>query len=209
MDGQFQSAQAGYAAYEAVAGFDRAAVEGWGFAGDIQRRMGEDFEPDARFLEESWTLGVEAAAENLRLRRDGQADRQRKSNAFREMDNVGTMAWVEASEWYAGLRSATGAIAGRFDVRWLQQEPVDPPRGLPDELIDIDENGMTLRRASRLLGVAATSTRQQIKAAYRKLAIECHPDRLAASTENACAYAGERMAEINEAYRLLRTMAQE
>jgi DnaJ-class molecular chaperone len=56
------------------------------------------------------------------------------------------------------------------------------------------------QRARLLLGVAATSTREQIKAAYRRMASQCHPDRL---REELRRQATDQMAEINEAYSLL------
>ncbi len=62
---------------------------------------------------------------------------------------------------------------------------------------------LTFPAACRLLGVAATSTREQIKAAYRKMAGRYHPDRLETAGSVDPQLATDRMASINEAYRLL------
>ena len=62
---------------------------------------------------------------------------------------------------------------------------------------------LTPESARKVLGVAATSTREQIRAAYRKMASRYHPDRLAQSGASEQKLAGERMASINQAYRLL------
>lgn len=53
-----------------------------------------------------------------------------------------------------------------------------------------------------MLCVAATATAEEIKAAYRRLSREHHPDRSAAPDANA------RMAELNEAYAVLSDPAQ-
>ena len=78
MGGYFQSANTAQAGYEA-AGFGHGeAGNGWGFAEEMRQRMGDEFEPDAQFMEESWTLGLAAAAESWRARRHG-GDGQRGS----------------------------------------------------------------------------------------------------------------------------------
>jgi DnaJ like chaperone protein len=64
---------------------------------------------------------------------------------------------------------------------------------------------MTQDRAYLLLGVTETSTQRQIKAAYRQMVSQWHPDRLELRTEEVRQLATERMAAINEAYRLLRS----
>jgi curved DNA-binding protein CbpA len=51
--------------------------------------------------------------------------------------------------------------------------------------------------------VAATSTRNEIKAAYRRVVNQIHPDRLEDRDEGVRRLANDQMAEINEAYRLL------
>jgi DnaJ-class molecular chaperone len=63
---------------------------------------------------------------------------------------------------------------------------------------------MTQLRACRLLGVTEDSSPRQIKAAYKRLATEWHPDRVERLTEEARQLANMRMTALNEAYRLLR-----
>src|SRR5215204_6038717 len=50
-----------------------------------------------------------------------------------------------------------------------------------------------------LLGVSRGSDEAAIKAAYRKLAKECHPDR-----HNGCSQQADRFKQINEAYDVLK-----
>jgi hypothetical protein len=78
-----------------------------------------------------------------------------------------------------------------------------PARFADDQLDDLLAGPLSLDRARRLLGVAANSTRDQIRAAYRQLAGRYHPDRHATQGDQQRRFATERMASINEAYRLL------
>jgi DnaJ-class molecular chaperone len=64
---------------------------------------------------------------------------------------------------------------------------------------------MTECRAREILGVTATSTRRQIKAAYRQMVSSWHPDRLECRTEEVRQFATAKMVAINAAYRLLRS----
>jgi DnaJ-domain-containing protein 1 len=219
MGGYFQSAYA--SAFEQAEHAGEAA-EGWGFAEELRRRMGEEFEPDSQFMEESWTMGVDRAAEGFRARREGAAERERQGREFREMDSVGAMAFAQASEWYAEMqRAANGALVERGgerrrDAAWLQQCAEEPFGGWREREAVVDEDGggaeaglgeaggMTMGRALRLLGLTAASTREQVRAAYRRMAGEWHPDRVAGRAEEVRRAATEQMAEINEAYRVLR-----
>jgi len=97
--------------------------QGWQFAHQIQQLMGDDFEPDTLFLEESWALGVPAAIESWELRRQRQADRARESQAFRELDGLGTLSFVQPGEPGADFFSSdrTVKIARHYDADWSQQ----------------------------------------------------------------------------------------
>jgi hypothetical protein len=92
----------------------------WRLANDIQQLFGEDFDPDPLFLEESWTLGVNAAAENLYRRRQNQADREHQSRAFRELDNLGSLFFIENYESAAEslLADRAETIASRYASTW-------------------------------------------------------------------------------------------
>ncbi len=66
---------------------------------------------------------------------------------------------------------------------------------------------MTYLRAYELLSVSENSTVTQIRAAYRRMVSEWHPDRLEQSGERVRAFATKQMAAINEAYHLLRELS--
>jgi hypothetical protein len=55
----------------------------------------------------------------------------------------------------------------------------------------------------QLLGVEKKASREEIRLAYREMARLCHPDRFATQPPVYRELAGERMAEINEAYAVL------
>lgn len=71
-----------------------------------------------------------------------------------------------------------------------------------------DRNAATPRpgpatHAFRLLGVAPTATREEIRAAYRALAKTLHPDLHPTATTEERTRLGHRLAQITEAYRAL------
>jgi len=187
------------------------AGQGARFAQEIQQAMGEDFELDPQFLEESWTLGMAAAKESWQRRQRNHVERERQSRAFREMDSLGGLNFVQANDWVAAWRGSMAAVvvdAGGLTqfgeelagpaVIWIQNEPEQEPCETWEDGDCDSGDPMTEVRACRLLGVDAGSTREQIRAAYRRRASQWHPDRRAGQV------ATERMAAINEAYRLLR-----
>jgi DnaJ-domain-containing protein 1 len=187
----------------------------WQFVSEFQSRMGEDSEPDPQFFVESWTLGVAAAMENLQKRQ--QAAHARRSQS-REISYLDTLSFMHDLE--SGAEFHSSVLMGECeDSRESSQpllsaeeqatapEPLQPGWDpLAEECESSLEMGMpmTRERAFRLLEVDATSTRAQIKAAYRRKVSHWHPDRLAHRGEEVRQLATRQMAAINEAYRLLR-----
>ena len=51
-----------------------------------------------------------------------------------------------------------------------------------------------------MLGVPPTATDDEVKKAYRRMAMKYHPDRVAGMSEEMQRNAAEQMKEINEAY---------
>jgi DnaJ-domain-containing protein 1 len=158
------------------------------FAQDVRQIFADD--PDPLFLEESWTLGVPAAVENLHRRRRQRADRESQSRAFREHDS---MASLYGASW---------------DTIWPQRTAAQAPPE-PAFCNETYDDAMTLPRARLLLEVSPHSTHEQIHSAYRRMVSRWHPDRLQLCTEEIRQYATQRMADLNDAYRLLRTTLQQ
>jgi hypothetical protein len=180
--------------------------------------LGDDSDPDPLFFEESWTLGVAAAAEHFHHRRKRQKERERQSRAFGEFNNLGALNFIREREWCAlHLPWAQAATAeARRDAGWPleisdessarmeTQAPREWETLAGDNLRQETPRVMTQQLACRLLGVTASSTREQIKAAYHRMASQWHPDRLERRTEEMRRFATDQMAAINEAYSLIR-----
>jgi len=208
--------QGGYPAVPASAASGQEPP--WTFFAQIEDALGKDAEPDPAFFIESWTAGLAAAAESF-LKRQQRKNREPDPQPplkldsfmpFLTVENVGCGEEPEPAAVPA-FRLTTGHI-----VRWppLREEVEAAAEYVPGprpEAASSDESSwspeagdpLTLERACRLLGVTATATREQIKAAYRHMAGRCHPDRLGRKSEQERQTATKRMASINEAYRLL------
>ena len=191
----------------------------WQFVNDVQGLLGDEAEPDPLFFVESWTLGVTASVENWQQRRQTETHRGRASSVYREPDSIAASRFVQENALYAEfLASArTAANAERCDSGWSPQSAEDSAKRRQDQApqewdTDVEEcenihdttHPMNQHRACQLLGVTTTSTRKQIKDAYRQKVSQWHPDRLENRTNEVRQLATEHMAAINEAYRLLR-----
>lgn len=155
------------------------------FLSQVEQLLGEDAEPDASFFVESWTVGVAAASDNFRRR-----EQARKSHDYNMPAGNHSFRFPP---FFAGVIDEArpcGDAYGEDDPQW------------PGDEIGM-ECPLTLGSACRVLGVATASSREQIRAAYRKMASRYHPDRLARAGAHAQKLAGDRMAAINESYRLL------
>jgi DnaJ-domain-containing protein 1 len=155
----------------------------------VEQLLGEDSEPDVKFFIDSWTVGVAAASENF-LRRHQDQKIQQKSRehavpAFNTICSFPPFFTIEESP-----RNPEASLETEFLAE--NAEP-SAPTAFP----------LTLEAATGILGIAPTSTREQIKIAYRKMASRYHPDRLDHATSHEHQLATDRMAAINEAYRLL------
>ena len=162
----------------------------------IQPLLGEDAEPDPTFFVESWTVGVTAASENYLRRHESPKKQEAPAPAPFPSFTFVTFLNVEPP---GPPTSSPGAAQPMRDfpaARTWDQDEAEPLLSVP----------LTVQSACRLLGVQATSTRDEIKTAYRKLASRYHPDRLASAAVDP-QQASDRMASINEAYRLLCAVA--
>jgi DnaJ-domain-containing protein 1 len=196
------------------------------FVDDFENLVGDDVEPDPLFFVECWTVGNAAAATNFRQRRQRQVDDERSSKASRNVYSSRILSFAQQCDLEAKALSAAGAAAsaGRYYADWSRQYAeefatqaqkyssqqaercAEPGNSRQETTVS---SSMTLQRACLLLGVAATSTRGQIKTAYRQMASQWHPDRLQHSTKQERRIATDQMAAINEAYHFLRSCARQ
>ena len=59
-----------------------------------------------------------------------------------------------------------------------------------------------------LLGITSAATDSEVKMAFRKKAMECHPDRCAGGSEEECKLANEKFRIVNEAYEAIKMVRQ-
>jgi hypothetical protein len=88
---------------------------------------------------------------------------------------------------------------------WLPEDVVRHLEAAQQPETALRPASMELAHACELLGVLADSTPTEIRSAYRRMVVECHPDRHQGASDAVRQDATERMTELNEAYRLLRT----
>jgi DnaJ-domain-containing protein 1 len=188
----------------------------WEFVDDIQRLLGDEAEPDPLFFVESWTYGMFVAVENWQKRRQGQTSRENQRRVLPEFGSLEAQTIVQQSgaRQESATSGRTDANTGHFSTGWSQHsfEKSSPQIGAMQEWEPFAAEGgdshgasypMSRVYACKLLGVAENSTPRQIKAAYRRVANQIHPDRLELRTEGVRRFANDQMAEINEAYRML------
>jgi len=107
-----------------------------------------------------------------------------------------------SNDWHAADEIETGQL----EMAGAEMDEIEPDEV---QMAQLDLAGpLTPESACRVLGVAAASSREQIRAAYRKMASRYHPDRqdrLVRSGAREQKLATDRMAAVNEAYRVLCT----
>lgn len=169
---------------------------------EIEQILGENSAPDADFLTDSWTVGVAAAAENFQRRQAASKRREPEMPIwntfsftplfFTQVEPPVTAAWPPRE-----INSGNNSPVDRPQI-------VDPIVNYRQRTVEIDTvRPLTHESACQALGVETTSTRQQIRAAYRKMASRHHPDRLAQGGAPEQKRASDRMAYLNDAYRIL------
>ncbi len=68
-----------------------------------------------------------------------------------------------------------------------------------ESLFNLQSGGDSLEAAYKVLGIAPTATDDEVKAAYRKMALKHHPDRVATLGEDVRKAAEKKFQEINDA----------
>jgi DnaJ-domain-containing protein 1 len=171
--------------------------------------LGEGAEPDPLFFVESWTVGVEAAAESFQARHQAEPHQAFDSSTFRTFDFAVPLLVEEMGTRDARAFFCVGFSAAFKNAYGISGSAASKHCAPPQAPFAAHTPGrpLTLEDACRMLGVADTGTRTQIKTAYRQLVRRYHPDRLPHSSEQERRIATDRMISINEAYHLLSGLA--
>lgn len=203
----------------------------WQFVNGFKQQMGEDAEPDALFFVESWMLGASAAIENLKQRREAESKQTHIDESVHlspdsfVSEPFGPSTFGEQPFSTESFSSDSYLHERQRQTQFCTSHYAVPPaspvnraatcshRKLQDKSesriddfeCESSNQPMTKQRALHILGVAANSTRTQIKSAFRRLVNEWHPDRFEWRTERARQVATEKMSSINKAYQLLRS----
>ena len=105
---------------------------------------------------------------------------------------------LQLLSYLLGIAQADGRVdqaevmAIRECAQWMRMQPTDV-----DSLFNL--RGDTLEDAYKVLGISPTATDDEVRKAYRRLALEHHPDRVAALGEDVRKAAEKKFQEINEA----------
>ena len=91
-----------------------------------------------------------------------------------------------------GRVDATEVTAMKECARWMQMSEDEV-----DSMMGLGKND--LKSAYQVLGVSPDATDDEVKRAYRKLALEHHPDKVAALGEDIRKVAEKKFQEINDA----------
>lgn len=173
------------------------------FPEPIEQAPGATMQLDTELFIESWTLGVVAASENFLRRQEKRTNHEHGSPASDTISSF-TQVFVTREEIAAEAEwRVHEACVEQGSVFQLQYPGTREERD--GHAADETEIAcpLTLKSACGVLGVTATSTQEEIRTAYRKSASRYHPDRVAWAAARVQKLASDRMASINEAYRML------
>lgn len=168
----------------------------------IEQLLGPDAVPDAAFFVDTWTVGLGVASRNFQRR--AQAAAPAAPPEFSSRSSLPSFSVVTVFSLMEPEPlpdpSPASQDSGPFAISEDHAAAFPPMPAGDDPTLT---RPLNCESACRLLGVARTSTRDEIRAAYRHLASRVHPDRLARAGAHERHAATERMAALNEAYHLL------
>jgi DnaJ-domain-containing protein 1 len=137
-----------------------------------------------------------------------------RQSATQEMTNIVIRDWVvKHHRWTAArsaIRRAKQESQGRTDdgdtssrERGNTRRDASGTGGQTGGSYSAPTSIKDIKDAYDILGVSATASLEDVKAAYRKNAKEWHPDKLESMAEELRAFATKRVALINSAYSLI------
>jgi hypothetical protein len=167
--------------------------------------LGCDAEPDPLFFVETWTIGLDAATHNLHTRRHASDARDPHAHEPQSFHFFTPVTFVDVAVSASGSTMPASFSSAWKDAYGTPASPTGadaPHESAPPHAPGLSQT-LTAELACRTLGIAPSSSRKQIKTAYRQLVWRYHPDRLEHSSEHDQRAATDRMISINAAYHLL------
>lgn len=168
--------------------------------------MHSEMEVVRRFLRQNFGENAVPEGERILLRLFDEQKRQGqevfrltvKDCCSQIADNMNYSQRLQLLNYLVIISQADGQIpqeeinALKDCARWLLMRESDV-----DSMLNLKSN--TLDDAYKVLGVSPTATDDEVRKAYRRLALEHHPDRVAALGEDIRKAAEKKFQEINEA----------
>ncbi|MGA7110498.1 MAG: J domain-containing protein, partial [Terracidiphilus sp.] len=182
------------------------------FFNQMEQLFGEISEPDPLFFVDSWTIGVAAAAQSFQARQQVRVSDPWASRPFDfsmplNFVNESTQDAYPRSSTHAGFTNAFREAYGVSGSPSSDRAASATRKAVPADQSSIPapetNQDIAVQSACLLLGVTLTSTREQIKTAYRQLVRRYHPDRVQQGSDDERRIATDRMIAINQAYHLL------
>jgi hypothetical protein len=182
------------------------------FFNQMEKLFGENSEPDPLFFIDSWTIGIQAAAQSFQARQQVSASNPWMSCPFDfsmplNFVNEFTQDAFPRPSTHEGFTNAFREAYGVSGSPSSNRSASTTRKAVPDDQPSVPApaaiQDIAVQSACLLLGVTLASTRDQIKTAYRQLVRRHHPDKLEQGSEEERRIATDRMISINQAYRLL------
>ena len=175
--------------------------------------MHSEMEYVRQFLRNSFGSWAAQQGEQLLLNLFEQRKRMDQQNpmAFRQTirdcgaqiaDNLSLEQRLQLLAFLAEIAKADGSVC-QAEIEALKEVASAMRLSEQEALSMLNLGGNTLEEAYKVLEIAATATDDEVKAAYRRLALKHHPDRVATLGDDVKRAAEEKFQQINSAKEMI------
>lgn len=117
-------------------------------------------------------------------------------------DNLSLEQRLQLLAFLAEIAKADGSVC-QAEIEALKEVASAMRLSEQEALSMLNLGGNTLEEAYKVLEIAATATDDEVKAAYRRLALKHHPDRVATLGDDVKRAAEEKFQQINSAKEMI------
>ena len=175
--------------------------------------MHSEMEYVRQFLRNSFSSLAAQQGEQILLNLFEQRKRMDQQNpmAFRQTirdcgaqiaDNLSLEQRLQLLAFLAEIAKADGSVC-QAEIEALKEVASAMRLSEQEALSMLNLGGNTLEEAYKVLEIAATATDDEVKAAYRRLALKHHPDRVATLGDDVKRAAEEKFQQINSAKEMI------